>query len=116
MRLIDEARKQSEPQPRFTNKLGHWTPDHTIRMKVCLRHDFELDQYPTAISKGWPTNIDFGTIVTRMAFKDFANRIKEVFASPERSRIWLSVIEANPQATPRQLRGILHTVSLRNPG
>ncbi|XP_006462139.1 hypothetical protein AGABI2DRAFT_119001 [Agaricus bisporus var. bisporus H97] len=64
-RLLKTIYKKSHPDPRSTNPLGRKAP-LSIFASVCQRHRFESEILPEAETKGWPKDIDWERLGTRI--------------------------------------------------
>lgn len=64
-RLIDTARTRSVKDPRPTNPLGLHA-DAAVLVNVCHRHRFEHKQIPLAHQRGWPTQIEWAKLGSRV--------------------------------------------------
>ncbi|KAH7908596.1 RTC4-like domain-containing protein [Hygrophoropsis aurantiaca] len=63
--LLAAARRKSYPDPRPRNPRGLKAPLPAY-ISACQRHRFETHHLPTALEKGWPTEIEFQLVPKRI--------------------------------------------------
>lgn len=87
-KLITKAKRKSYKDPRPGNPLGLMAP-LVLFAEVCERHRLETNYLPLAISRGWPTKINFITIPDRI--QRLKPTLDAMIADPKISSFWREV-------------------------
>lgn len=89
-RLIERARLHARAQPRVANSKGLIAP-FAIFIGACNQHRDETTVIPEGVAQGWPTNIDFDAIPTRL--KAMRPRLLSFIERPNTSTFFQKAME-----------------------
>ena len=86
--MIERLRRTSYTDPRPSNPLGMKAPLAKY-VSLCQRHRFESKLLPKALEKGWPLEIDFEALPSRVRCR--GDQLKAITLGKEKSIVWQSL-------------------------
>ncbi|KZV83711.1 hypothetical protein EXIGLDRAFT_777308 [Exidia glandulosa HHB12029] len=86
-RLLKATLRHAWPSYRRENPKG-MSADMEVRVGVCVRHRFETKTMPKAVAKGWPTDIDFDALPSRVQSTHVMSRLRRILEQPTTSHFF----------------------------